>query len=108
MRADVSDSDSAAHSTKPVSEQPCWMRAVQSSSSEMRPKIFIIVTDDAQDAMSSLVDVFEGEEASECNFFDRFSFAIDCDEGWEGVGGFQSIIQVFAYVGRDERFQVIE
>ena len=31
--------------------------------------------------MSALVDVFEGEEVSECNVIDGFSFTIDSDEG---------------------------
>ena len=54
--------------------------------------------------MTGLVDVFKGEEASEGNVIDGVAFAIDGDEWWKGVGGFQSIGQLFADVYRDERF----
>ena len=40
MRVNVSESDSSVHSTYYMGGQPCWMSAVQSSSREMRSKIF--------------------------------------------------------------------
>ena len=58
--------------------------------------------------MTRLVDVFEGEEVSECNVIDRFAFAIGGDEWRKGFGCFQSIGQSFADVYRYEGFYVIE
>ena len=58
--------------------------------------------------MTRLVDVFEGEEVSECNVIDRFAFAIGGDEWRKGFGCFQSIGQLFADVYRYEGFYVIE
>ena len=54
--------------------------------------------------MTRLVNVFEGQEVSEGNVIDVFSFAIGGDEWRKGDGDFQSIGQVFADVYIYERF----
>ena len=54
-------------------------------------ELIFIVTDDAQYAVTRLVDVFEGEKVSEGDVIDGFAFAIGGDEWRKGFGCFQSI-----------------
>ena len=61
-------------------------------------EVFLIYTDDAQHAVTRLVDVFKGEEVSEGDVIDGFAFAIDGDEWMKGIGCFQSIGQLFTGV----------
>ena len=54
-------------------------------------EVFLIVTDDAQYAVTRLVDVFKSEEVSEGDVIDGFAFATGGDEWMKGFGCFQSI-----------------
>ena len=70
-------------------------------------EFFLVVTDDAQEAVPGLVDVFEGEEVRDGDVVDGLAFAVGGDVGGECVGELKAIGEMFADVDCHEGFEVV-
>ena len=102
MRVVVWENDYATCLTYPLGDSVLNKVGAEKLERNYIETFVLVIIDDAYDAASRLVDIFDCEETGDGDVVDRFYLVVDSDVRRKRFGDFEADVEVFTNVDGDE------